>query len=132
MSRSRIVRGRKTQALVAAWFAERGWPHATSRGSSEAGEDILHMGGVSIEVKASSRFDVLAAIRQSEANCDGKYPVVVHRPDGYGPERIDRWVASMSLAALTCLLIRAGLAEVPEDFALKTLDDLQRRFEETP
>lgn len=109
MANSRVVRGRATQRLVAEWFAARGWPHATSRGASEAGEDVLGMGRLSVEVKASSRGNLTAALRQAAANQNGAhYSLVVWRPDGFGPERQGEWVACMSLAQMTALLAEAG------------------------
>lgn len=125
MATSRVRRGRKTQELVAEWFRERGWPNAASRPASLPGEDVMGL-PFSLEVKASSRFNVLSALRQAQANSAGKLPAVVHRPDGYGPERIGNWVVSLDLSAFTALLVRAGLCEdqaVYEQHLLKAVPD---------
>lgn len=119
MATSRVRRGRSTQMLVAAWFAQRGWPNAESRAASLPGEDVLGLGDISVEVKASSRFNVLSALRQAEANAHGKLPAVVYRPDGFGPEKIDRWIVALTLADFTQLCHMANLHDVavPDDAA---------------
>lgn len=110
MASSRVRRGRSTQTLVASWFAARGWPQAESRPASLPGEDILGMGDVSVEVKGSRDMPLLKALRQSQANAKGKLPLVVWRPDGFGPEKIGQWVCAMTLADMTTLLQKAGYA----------------------
>lgn len=119
MATARVRRGRTTQALVAQWFAARGWPQAESRAASLPGEDVLGMGDVSIEVKASSRFNLIAALRQSKTNANGKLPLVIYRPDGFGEAAISDWLVAMRLEDATHLLVRAGYAQtvVPDDAA---------------
>lgn len=113
MASSRVRRGRSTQALVAAWFREHGWPDAESRPASLPGEDIIGLGHISVEVKASSRFNLLGALKQSRANAQGGLPLVVYRPDGYGPEKISGWVVAMTLEDATRLLADAYLVDLP-------------------
>jgi hypothetical protein len=96
-SNHRKARGMSTQRIAA--DALRGlYPYATARGAGEAGADLMHTPGLAVEVKATSRGDLLAAIRQAQSNAQpGELPVVIHRPNGYGPARVHEWVVAMSL-----------------------------------
>lgn len=67
------------------------------------------MTGLSPEVKATTGSDYLGALRQAEANAEpGDVSFVVHRPNGYGPEKIDRWLMILRLEDGTELLKKAG------------------------
>lgn len=106
-SRSRVMRGRKTQQLVAEWFRRNGWPKAESRAASLPGIDIMHMPGLAPEVKATPG-DVTGALSQAVRNGKGDLPFVVWRPNGYGPERIKDWPVVIRLDDFTGLLMGAG------------------------
>lgn len=98
MTNSRVRRGRASQELVAEWLRGHGYPKAESRPASLPGTDIMHAEGLACEVKATVGLDMLAALRQSEANAaDNELPIVVYRPKGYGPEKLGDWVVLMSL-----------------------------------
>jgi hypothetical protein len=104
-----MSRGRTTQRLVADWFTTL-WPTAYSSGASEPGKDVRRTPGASIEVKATSAPPMLPALRQAKNNADpGDIPLVVWRPNGYGPERMAEWVVALTLADATELLRRAGM-----------------------
>ena len=110
MSRSRVFRGRKTQALVAEYLRLHGVTDAESRPASLPGEDILNTGNLSIEVKTGGSQVLLAALRQSKRNGGPKkFPLVFWRPNGYGPEKIDQWVVVVSLSDMMTILRRARL-----------------------
>lgn len=111
MSTSRIARGRKTQRLVAEHFQANGWPHAWSKGAFESGRDVEGMPGLSVEVKATSDGSITGALRQAVAYAGGDLPLVVWRPNGYGPERIGDWVVAMRLEDATRLLRDAGYGD---------------------
>lgn len=105
MATSRVARGRKTQTLIAAWFRAHGWPQATSVEAFLPGVDVSGVDGFAIEVKATSRGDLLAAITQAENNAEQcQTPVVVWRPNGYGETRIGEWVVAMRLKNFTQLI----------------------------
>jgi hypothetical protein len=96
-SSGRRHRGYATQRIAADALRDL-FPYATARGAGESGSDLMHTPGLAVEVKATSRGDLLAAIRQAQANAQpGELPVVIHRPNGYGPARVHEWVVAMSL-----------------------------------
>lgn len=104
----RKERGRATEHLVAQAFAADGWPFAEATGAGSPGRDIKGVPGVSPEVKARTRFEPLAALRQAVANADGDVPVVIVRPNGCGPASIDDWPAFLTFGQLRRLLRAAG------------------------
>ena len=108
MANSRVARGRKTQTLIAQWFRAHGWPNAKAIEAFLPGADITGMNGYSIEVKATSKGDLLAALRQAIANKTEQCqtPVVIWRPNGYGETRIDEWVVALQLKDFTTLIER--------------------------
>lgn len=107
-SRSRVARGRATAQFVAGWFREHGWPFAQAKTGADTGQDIDNMPGLSPEVKATSDGPLLAALRQAVGNAGGAVPLVVWRPNGYGPESIREWVIAFRLEDGTKLLRDAG------------------------
>jgi hypothetical protein len=106
-NRGRKARGMATQRLVAEYFQRKGWKWAYSKGSGESGVDIENMPGLSPEVKATPG-DVTGALLQAVKNRGGGIPFVVWRPNGYGPERLDRWPMIFTLEDGTALLRAAG------------------------
>lgn len=107
MSRARVARGRLTQRLLADYLRPL-FPRARSVEAFASGRDLLETPGVSVEVKATSTDPLLAALRQAVAAAEGDLPLVVWRPNGYGPERIGEWVAAVRLVDAVDLLERAG------------------------
>jgi hypothetical protein len=85
-TRTRKVRGSKTQALVAEAY-QAIWPAATSAGGGAAGRDVLNI-PLAVEVKGRRVFSPLEWIRQARKSArpeeDQFPPHVVMRPDGVG------------------------------------------------
>lgn len=107
MANSRVARGRKTQTLIADWFRAHGYPQAKAIEAFLPGADVVGVHGFSIEVKATSRGDLLAALRQAHTNAiECQTPMVVWRPNGYGETRIGEWVVAMTLKDFTTLIER--------------------------
>lgn len=108
MTQSRKFRGYVSQRLVAEWFSNHGWPFAESAGAGRPGVDVTGMPGVAVEVKARRNFNMVGFLRQATTERRKGLPVVVIRPDGFGPARISEWGALMTLADFTELLRLAG------------------------
>ena len=109
-------RGAETQRTVAAYLADHGWPYATDAGAGRAGSDILGTPGIGWEIKARRDLDLPAWLRQAARG--NAVPILVHRPDGYGPALIGQWPATMRLADLVELLRAAGYGDPPSTAAL--------------
>jgi hypothetical protein len=107
----RKERGRETEHLVARSFAADGWPHAEAVGGGSPGRDIKGVPGVAVEVKARTKFEPLANLRQAIANAAGDVPLVVLRPTGGGPSNIDDWPAFTTFGQIRALLRAAGYGE---------------------
>ena len=104
MTNSRVSRGRQTQQLLAAWFHRKGWATAASVAAFLPGSDVVGVPGWAIEVKATSKGDLLAALRQAANNAhDCQTPVVVWRPNGYGEARQGEWIVAMTLNDFTTI-----------------------------
>ena len=71
-SQHRKHRGYATQRIVAAYLAERGWPHAYAIGAGEAGDDIVEVVDIDVEVKARRGFNPAAAMKQQADRADGR------------------------------------------------------------
>ena len=123
-TRTRRRRGHDTERAVAAWFAARGWPYAEPVGAGRGGTDVTGMPGLLVEVKARRDLRLTAWLAQhSRDSLQGlnlvepgrvlPVPFVVHRPDGYGPERIAGWPVTMRLDDFTVLLRQAGYGTEP-------------------
>ena len=105
MANSRVARGRKTQTLIADWFRAHGWSQAKAIEAFLPGADIVGVDGFSIEVKATSKGDLLAALRQAQSNAiECQTPLVIWRPNGYGETRIGEWVVALTLKDFTKLI----------------------------
>lgn len=101
---TRKARGAETQRVVAAYLREHGFPYATDAGAGRAGRDILNVDAVAIEVKARRDLDLNAWLRQASATADGDLPVVIHRPDGFGPTTVEDWPVTLRLADFAALI----------------------------
>ena len=108
MSTARIARGRRTQRVAADWYRAHGFPHATPKGAFEGGRDIENMLGLTVEVKATSDGDMLAALRQAEAYAGSDLAYVLWRPNGYGEQTVASWPVILRNEAFTRLLRDAG------------------------
>jgi len=104
MPSSRVSRGRKTQELVAQWFREHGFEDAQSRPASLPGVDIMGMDWFAPEVKATEGQNFTGALKQARANAGSAFPLVVYRPRGFGPEKIEDWIVAFSLKDATELM----------------------------
>jgi hypothetical protein len=111
MTRARIVRGRATQGLAAAYWQQHGWPHAEPVWGSQPGRDVTGMPGLAPEIKATRDDPILGGLRQAQRNAGHDVPFVVWRPNGYGPERIGEWVMAFTLHHGTELLRGAGYGD---------------------
>ena len=79
---SRKVRGRRTEHVVAGYFAER-WEAAHAVGSGASGSDVVGT-PFDIEVKARAAFSPKAWIDQQKRRDDGRLKFVVMRCNGQG------------------------------------------------
>lgn len=100
---SRRARSRKTEEIVANRLTEV-FPAAERRPASLPGSDILNTPGFDIEVKARRDLHLTAWLKQASDRAGDNLPVVVHRPDGYGPERIDQWPVTMPMWVFVALM----------------------------
>lgn len=107
MTQHRKHRGYASQAILAAYLAEHGWPFAMSTGAGRSGTDVTGTPGLLWEVKARRGLNLGADLRQLAAHGDG-LGVLVVRLDGQGPASIADWPAVMRLADLVELLRAAG------------------------
>lgn len=105
-TRTRKVRGSRTQALVAEYY-QRLWPAARTNPNSYSGRDVLEV-PVSIEVKGRRAFSPLEWVRQArraERPGEDEFPAhVVMRPDGLGEQSVGDWLVIRRLADDTALL----------------------------
>ncbi len=115
-SQARKRRGRATEHEVAKAFAADGWPFALATGAGTPGRDITGIPGVYVEVKARSKFEPMANLRQTKAGATpGDLRVVVMRPNGSGPATIDEWPCFLTFAQLRWLMRAAGYGTTPHD-----------------
>lgn len=93
---SRKARSRETEQVVADRLKEV-FPDAQRVPASLPGSDILHVPGFDIEVKARRDLNLTGWLKQATARAGEDMPVVVHRPDGYGPSKVDQWPVTMPM-----------------------------------
>lgn len=111
-SQARKRRGRQTEHEVAKAFAADGWPYALATGAGTPGRDITGVPGVYVEVKARSRFEPMANLRQTSAGAaSSEIRAIIMRPNGAGPASINDWPAFLTFAQLRWLLRAAGYGE---------------------
>lgn len=96
MATSRVRRGRESQVLLADYLRQQ-FPQAESLAASLPGKDIKNTPSWAIEVKATKDFNPTEFLKQAQANAGMDWPLAVYRPRGYGPEKMDAWVAMMPL-----------------------------------
>ena len=109
-NQSRKHRGYRSQKVAAEWFQQHGWPYAESTGAGRSGVDITGMPGLAVEVKARSKFEPLAWLKQAAKERAG-LPFVILRCNGQGEESVGQWGVLLSLEEHTKLLRQAGYGE---------------------
>lgn len=104
-SQSRKQRGRESEALVAKYL-QPVFPYAERVPASLPGKDILHTPGWALEVKARRGLDLPGWLKQANGRAllHLEVPVLVVRPDGFGPERINQWAAVVTLEEMRKLM----------------------------
>jgi len=113
-------RARETEQAVAEWFAITGWPDAVRVPPGRRGTDVLNMPGLHVEVKARRDLRLTDWLEQAGPRLGqgavylgavpAVLPMVVHRPDGWGPvvPGTGLWPCTLRLEHLTALLRTAG------------------------
>jgi hypothetical protein len=110
-SNHRKHRGAETQRLVAAYWGENGFPYCTDAGAGRNGADLLNTPGIRAEIKAVRQFSIPAWLRQAGGHAGEGLPLVVQRPDGFGPASIGDWGMIFRQEDGLYLLRRAGFGE---------------------
>jgi len=108
-SQSRKHRGYDTQRVFAEYI--RGlFPYAEPTGAGRPGKDILSTPSVYFELKARSKFDPVAALKQTVAPAleVGDLPIIIMRMNGQGPKNVGKWVALTEVDVMLKLLKEAG------------------------
>lgn len=116
---TRRGRGAATEHLIANHWRTHGWPYATVRRGT--GTDLENIPGLSVEIKA--RRDFLATLWLAQAARRDGLPIVIWRPDGYGPTTIDDWPVMLRHHDLIELLHAAGYGDptdIPDQRATTT------------
>jgi hypothetical protein len=113
-------RARETEQAVADYFAVTGWEGAARIAPGRTGADVLKLPGLHVEVKARRDLRLTTWLEQAGPRLEVAsvyigavpplLPIVVHRPDGWGPKDpgTGMWPATMRLEHLTALLRQAG------------------------
>ena len=108
MKRSRKVRGRESERILAQYLRDHGWEQAHQVGSGAAGSDIQGIEGLDIEVKSRTKFDPAATMKQLRDRKTKGLGVAVMRLNGQGEAAIDDWVAVLRVEDLVYLLKANG------------------------
>ena len=106
MTSSRVVRARQTEAIVADFLRQNGFPYAERIPAGLPGSDITGCPGLNWEVKARRGLDLPGWLRQVSKR-EG-VPLLVSRPDGWGEAKVSLWPMTMPLGAGVELLRQAG------------------------
>jgi len=111
-SQSRKHRGFRTERVVATYLSQ--WWRSASVGRG-SGKDILNV-PFDVEVKARSKLDFLAFIKQVEKRAAGhrELPFVVCRMNGQG-EDAGSYLAFMRFQDLVDLMLKAGYGDIQKD-----------------
>ncbi len=97
MTDSRRRRGRDTERALAAWLNAHGFPDAAPVEAFTAGPDITGTPGWAIEVKARTRLDLAAWLKQAHRQAAGARPLLVVRLNGQGTTDPGGWAAIQTL-----------------------------------
>jgi hypothetical protein len=108
--RGRIQRGYQTQHLAAEYARQHGFPHTLAVGNGRPGADLTGMLGIHAEVKARSDWDTRLNVWLAQAvhRAGNDLPMLISRPNGYGPEMLTRWPVTFQLSDAFTLLRDAG------------------------
>lgn len=89
------------------------WPDCSPPEASMPGKDLRNTPGFAFEIKARSRFEPLAFVRQASKNAllDEK-PLVVVRMTGQGEASIGSWLAFTPLLHMRDLIREAGYSSL--------------------
>jgi hypothetical protein len=98
---TRRQRGHETEELLARWFAARGWAQAEPVIRGRPGPDILGMPGWNIEVRARADPRETEWCRRPAA---AGVPLMIRRPNGFGPGSIAIWPVTFRLGDATALM----------------------------
>lgn len=109
MANSRVARGRQSEAIVADYLRENGWPSAERVAASLKGADVTGTPGLAIEVKSRYGLDLKAWMAQA-AKREG-LPLLVVRLNGTGPATIADWPLVIPLGQGVQLLRDAGYGD---------------------
>ena len=111
-SQNRKHRGFRTERVVATYLSQ--WWRSASVGRG-SGKDILNV-PFDVEVKARSKLDFLAFIKQVEKRATGhrELPFVVCRMNGQG-EDAGSYLAFMRFQDLVDLMLMAGYGDIEKD-----------------
>jgi hypothetical protein len=85
-----------SQGIIAD-FMRSVWPDGESRAASLPGTDLKNTPGWRVEVKATRDGTLTGAMTQCEKHPGVGTPVVIWRPDGYGPQKVGEWLVVMRL-----------------------------------
>lgn len=108
-SQHRKHRGYATQAIVARYLKQHGFPFAESTGAGRQGSDITGTPCIDWEVKARANFDPAGAMKQSLARLkDGDLSVSVLRLNGQGEASVESFACVLPFGMLVQLLNEAG------------------------
>jgi hypothetical protein len=117
----------RTQANVAGYLRERGWPFAESTGAGRPGVDVTGCPDLAVEVKARADLAPVAWMRQAESSVAGsaryRFPLVVYRANGMG-EDAGRYLAIVRFADLVDLLTAAGYGDGQQDLGISVSRNL--------
>lgn len=111
LARSRKVRGAETQRIGARYWQLGGFPHSEPIGAGAPGCDLTGTPGVGVEFKARADLDLTGWLRQTIRNAGLLVPVLVVRPNGYGPEQVGSWPFVTTHAWGLRLLREAGYGD---------------------
>lgn len=109
MTSPRVSRGRQSEQWLADYFAENGWPGAERRPAGLPGSDIMGMPAFDIEVKSRRELKLTQWLKQT-ADRPG-LSMVIHRPDGFGKEKLGLWPVTFRLDDITPVLAHWDLGE---------------------
>jgi len=104
---TRKQRGYDSQRIVANRLKDAGWLFAEPVGAGRPGSDVTGVVGIDMEVKARRGLDLPGWMRQAAERTDG-LPILVVRPDGFGPASIDDWPMIVQFGRGVELLRDAG------------------------
>jgi len=111
-SQHRKHRGYASQAIVAKYLKQHGFPFAESTGAGRQGSDVTGTPGIDWEIKARTDFNPSAVMKQlAERAQEGVLPVAVLRLNGQGEASVENWVGVVPFGVLVRLIREAGFGD---------------------